>query len=145
MRGAAAADTGRLLADLSDERDADALAVGRRGVSRNEAMLLGSVSEAAVAPPTGRCSSCPGRRPERRGVAAGGIGERSDKTGAGPRTPSRRAPEQAQLRAAADQIALYGAPAQREMGRHEGVALVTIPQNQREAAPPPTGSRAHER
>lgn len=54
LRGTTEGDTGRLLAELSAERDCDALVIGRRGLSRIEAMLLGSVSEAAV-----RAAHCP--------------------------------------------------------------------------------------
>jgi nucleotide-binding universal stress UspA family protein len=37
-----------MLASLAEERDAAAIVVGRRGMSRLEAVVLGSVSDAAV-------------------------------------------------------------------------------------------------
>jgi nucleotide-binding universal stress UspA family protein len=48
VSGDSKAHTGQLLAELADERSADAIVVGRRGVSRLEAVVLGSVSDAAV-------------------------------------------------------------------------------------------------
>jgi nucleotide-binding universal stress UspA family protein len=48
LRGTSTGDVGRMLATLADERDATAIVVGRRGVSRLEAMVLGSTSNATV-------------------------------------------------------------------------------------------------
>jgi nucleotide-binding universal stress UspA family protein len=48
VRGESIGQTGHVLAELADERDAVAIVVGRRGVSRLEAVLLGSVSDATV-------------------------------------------------------------------------------------------------
>ena len=42
------ADVGRLLGDLADEYGADLVVVGRRGLSRLEAIVLGSVSNDTV-------------------------------------------------------------------------------------------------
>ena len=42
------ADVGRLLAVIAEEHDADLILVGRRGVSRLEALVLGSVSKDTV-------------------------------------------------------------------------------------------------
>jgi nucleotide-binding universal stress UspA family protein len=47
-RCGAAADIGRMLSALADEYDADLIVVGRRGVSRLEAAVLGSVSNDTV-------------------------------------------------------------------------------------------------
>jgi nucleotide-binding universal stress UspA family protein len=47
-RCGAVADVGRLLGDLADEYDADVVVVGRRGVSRLQAIVLGSVSNDTV-------------------------------------------------------------------------------------------------
>jgi len=48
VRGASAGEIGKHLAALAQERDATAIVVGRRGVSRLEAVVLGSVSDATV-------------------------------------------------------------------------------------------------
>ena len=48
LRCGAAADIGRLLGALADEYDADLVTVGRRGVSRLETVVLGSVSNDTV-------------------------------------------------------------------------------------------------
>ena len=48
LRCGASADIGRLLAALADEYEADLVVVGRRGVSRLEAVVLGSVSNDTV-------------------------------------------------------------------------------------------------
>ena len=47
-RCGAAADVGRLLAELAEECGADLVVVGRRGVSRLEAAVLGSVSNDTI-------------------------------------------------------------------------------------------------
>jgi nucleotide-binding universal stress UspA family protein len=49
-----AGDIGVTLARLAEERDATAIVVGRRGISRLEAVVLGSVSDATV-----RQAHCP--------------------------------------------------------------------------------------
>jgi nucleotide-binding universal stress UspA family protein len=54
VRGASAGEIGKLLAALAQERDATAIVVGRRGISRLEAVVLGSVSDATV-----RQAHCP--------------------------------------------------------------------------------------
>jgi nucleotide-binding universal stress UspA family protein len=54
IRDGSAAEVGRMLAQLAAERDALAIVVGRRGVSRLEAAVLGSVSDATV-----RAAHCP--------------------------------------------------------------------------------------
>jgi nucleotide-binding universal stress UspA family protein len=48
IRCGAVADVGGLLAAIADERDADLVLVGRRGVSRIEAAVFGSVSQDTV-------------------------------------------------------------------------------------------------
>jgi nucleotide-binding universal stress UspA family protein len=48
LRCGAAADVGRLLGALADEYEAELIVVGRRGVSRLEAVVLGSVSNDTV-------------------------------------------------------------------------------------------------
>jgi nucleotide-binding universal stress UspA family protein len=48
LRCGAAADVGRLLGTLADEYEADLVVVGRRGVSRIEAVVLGSASNDTV-------------------------------------------------------------------------------------------------
>lgn len=48
LRCGASADVGRLLGALADEYEADLVVVGRRGVSRLEAVVLGSVSNDTV-------------------------------------------------------------------------------------------------
>jgi nucleotide-binding universal stress UspA family protein len=48
LRCGAAGDVGRLLGQLADEYEADLVVVGRRGVSRLEAVVLGSVSNDTV-------------------------------------------------------------------------------------------------
>lgn len=48
VRGGSAEDVGHALAELAEERDAKAIVVGRRGVSRLEAAVLGSVSNSTV-------------------------------------------------------------------------------------------------
>ena len=48
LRCGASADVGRLLGALADEYEADLIVVGRRGVSRVEAVVLGSVSNDTV-------------------------------------------------------------------------------------------------
>jgi nucleotide-binding universal stress UspA family protein len=48
LRCGASADVGRLLDAVADEYDADLIVVGRRGVSRIEAVVLGSVSNDTV-------------------------------------------------------------------------------------------------
>jgi nucleotide-binding universal stress UspA family protein len=48
VRCGAGADIGRLLGALADEYEADLVVVGRRGVSRLEAVVLGSVSNDTV-------------------------------------------------------------------------------------------------
>jgi nucleotide-binding universal stress UspA family protein len=48
VRGASPGEIGKLLARLAQERDATAIVVGRRGISRLEAVVLGSVSDATV-------------------------------------------------------------------------------------------------
>lgn len=48
LRCGASADVGRLLGELADEYEADLIVVGRRGVSRVEAVVLGSVSNDTV-------------------------------------------------------------------------------------------------
>ena len=47
VRGSAG-DVGRLLASIAEEHDATAIVVGRRGVSRLQAVVLGSVSNDTV-------------------------------------------------------------------------------------------------
>jgi nucleotide-binding universal stress UspA family protein len=48
IRGAAPGDIGHALADLAQEHEAAAIVVGRRGISRLEAAVLGSASNATV-------------------------------------------------------------------------------------------------
>jgi nucleotide-binding universal stress UspA family protein len=48
MRVGASAEIGRVLDELADEYEADLIVVGRRGVSRLEAIVLGSVSNDTV-------------------------------------------------------------------------------------------------
>ena len=48
VRGTSVADVGRTLATLAEERGATAIVVGRRGISRLEAAVLGSVSNDTV-------------------------------------------------------------------------------------------------
>jgi len=48
VRAAGVADVARALLDVAEQRDADLVIVGRRGVSRIEAMMLGSVSDASL-------------------------------------------------------------------------------------------------
>jgi nucleotide-binding universal stress UspA family protein len=48
VEGESTRRTGQLLADLAEERGAVAIVVGRRGRSRLEAAVLGSVSDAVV-------------------------------------------------------------------------------------------------
>lgn len=48
LRCGASADVGRMLGSLADEYEADLIVVGRRGVSRLEAVVLGSVSNDTV-------------------------------------------------------------------------------------------------
>jgi nucleotide-binding universal stress UspA family protein len=48
LRGASAGEIGKLLARLAEERGATAIVVGRRGISRLAAIVLGSVSDATV-------------------------------------------------------------------------------------------------
>lgn len=48
VRGEVPGRTGEILAELAEEHDAAAIVVGRRGVSRLEAVVLGSVSNATV-------------------------------------------------------------------------------------------------
>ena len=48
LSGASAGEIGRMLATLAEERDATAIVVGRRGMSRLEAVVLGSVSDSTV-------------------------------------------------------------------------------------------------
>jgi nucleotide-binding universal stress UspA family protein len=48
MRGGSPDDVGHLLAQVASERGATAIVVGRRGISRLEAVVLGSVSNATV-------------------------------------------------------------------------------------------------
>jgi len=48
LRCGVSADVGRLLGALADEYEADLVVVGRRGVSRVEAIVLGSVSNDTV-------------------------------------------------------------------------------------------------
>jgi nucleotide-binding universal stress UspA family protein len=47
-RCAGAADVARTLMDVAEERDADLVVVGRRGISRLKAAVLGSVSDAVL-------------------------------------------------------------------------------------------------
>lgn len=47
-RGEGSATIARSVMDLADARDADLVVVGRRGMSRLKAVLLGSVSDALV-------------------------------------------------------------------------------------------------
>jgi nucleotide-binding universal stress UspA family protein len=47
-RGDSAGEIGTALLDAALERDADLVVVGRRGISRIQAVVLGSVSDAAV-------------------------------------------------------------------------------------------------
>jgi nucleotide-binding universal stress UspA family protein len=54
VRGGSVGEIGRLLAALAEERDAIAIVVGRRGISRLEAVVLGSISDATV-----RQAHCP--------------------------------------------------------------------------------------
>jgi nucleotide-binding universal stress UspA family protein len=54
IRDGSAGDVGSILAQLAAERDAVAIVVGRRGMSRLEAAVLGSVSDATV-----RAAHCP--------------------------------------------------------------------------------------
>jgi nucleotide-binding universal stress UspA family protein len=48
LRATSTGDVGPMLATLADERGATAIVVGRRGVSRLEAAVLGSTSSATV-------------------------------------------------------------------------------------------------
>ncbi|MGH2946191.1 MAG: universal stress protein [Solirubrobacteraceae bacterium] len=48
QRATGTTDIARTLFDVAEERDADLVVVGRRGMSRIEAVVLGSVSDAAV-------------------------------------------------------------------------------------------------
>jgi nucleotide-binding universal stress UspA family protein len=47
-QGAAAGEIAAALLDVAEQRDADLVVVGRRGMSRIAAVVLGSVSDAAV-------------------------------------------------------------------------------------------------
>jgi nucleotide-binding universal stress UspA family protein len=47
-QGAAAGEIAAALLDVAEQRDADVVVVGRRGMSRIAAVVLGSVSDAAV-------------------------------------------------------------------------------------------------
>jgi nucleotide-binding universal stress UspA family protein len=47
-RGDSAGDIGAALLDAAEQHDADLVVVGRRGISRIQAVVLGSVSDAAV-------------------------------------------------------------------------------------------------
>jgi nucleotide-binding universal stress UspA family protein len=46
--GASAHEIGTILLDVAEQRDAELVVVGRRGLSRVEAVVLGSVSDAVV-------------------------------------------------------------------------------------------------
>jgi len=48
QRAASAGDIARVLFDVAEEHDADLVVVGRRGLSRLQSVVLGSVSDAAV-------------------------------------------------------------------------------------------------
>jgi nucleotide-binding universal stress UspA family protein len=47
-QAAAAGAIGKVLLDVAEQRNADVVVVGRRGISRVKAVVLGSVSDAAV-------------------------------------------------------------------------------------------------